>query len=129
MPSLKGSLATSRRVILNWGAGPWSPSGIESPGGVWFVDGFETREAIGSQILLLDSGEVDLDLLKPTGMRRGMDEPEARVATAQSRHGSVASVDRTVVRDPEYATGVVIKAVGSSLSRPGGAMPLWARPA
>ena len=74
-----------------------------------FGDSVETGKVVGGQNLALDDGEVDFDLIEPTGMDRSMDEGEARIAMAQTRDGSVATVCRAVIHDPENAPGVVIR--------------------
>jgi len=80
-----------------------------------FGDSVETGEVVGCQNLALDDGEIDFDLIEPTGMNRGMHEREARIAVAQTRDGSVATVRRTVIHDPEDAPGIVIRRSGHHL--------------
>jgi hypothetical protein len=72
-------------------------------------DGVEIGKIIGCEDLPLDDGEVDFDLVEPTGMDRGMHERQAGVEMAETLNGSGATMRRAVVHDPEDATGVVIR--------------------
>jgi len=74
-----------------------------------FGDGIEMRKIVGREDLALDDGEVDFDLVEPTGMDGGMHERQAGVEMAKTLNGSGATMRRAVVHDPEDATGVVIR--------------------
>lgn len=70
---------------------------------------FEVGEVIGRQDLALNNGKVNLDLIQPTGMNGAVDEHQARIAALESRHGTVATMTRTVVHDPEDASGFIVR--------------------
>ena len=68
----------------------------------------ETGEVVRSQDFSLDDGEVDLDLIEPTGVDWTMDERQAREQMSESVDGSRAPVGTPVVNDPEDTAGVVV---------------------
>ncbi len=80
-----------------------------------FGSGVEAGEIIGGQDLALNDGKVDLDLIEPTGMNGSMDEHQARKAALKSRHGTLTPVTRTVVHDPEDASGFIVRGAGHDL--------------
>jgi hypothetical protein len=55
-------------------------------------EGVEIGEVIGREHLALDNREVDLDLIKPTGVNRGMHEREATIAVSKTLHSFGATV-------------------------------------
>ena len=73
-----------------------------------FGDGIEIGKVIGCQNLPLDNREVDFDLVEPTGMDGGMHERQAGVKITKAFGGSVATMRRAVIHDPEDTTGVAI---------------------
>ena len=60
-------------------------------------------EIIGSEDLALNDGEVDLDLIEPTGMDRGVDEHDRGPRGAQPVGGFFAAVGGTIVGNPKDA--------------------------
>src|SRR5208282_527471 len=56
-----------------------------------FGDGVEIGKIIGCQDLALDNREVDFNLVEPTRMNWGMDEPQAGVEIPETLHGSGAT--------------------------------------
>jgi hypothetical protein len=74
-----------------------------------FGNRFEVGEIIGREDLALNDGKVNLDLIEPTGMNRSVDEHQARIAALESCHGTVATMTRTVVHDPEDAAGFIVR--------------------
>src|SRR5437660_4514592 len=65
------------------------------------TDRTERTEVIRREDLALDDGEIDLNLIEPTGVDGGVDEHELRPPGLQPRAGAVAPMRGTVVRDPE----------------------------
>src|SRR5438128_12414954 len=70
-----------------------------------FLDLGQRREIIGDKDLALDDREVNLDLIQPTGMQWGVHQHHRRPLGAESVGGLLAAVSRTVVHNPEDATG------------------------
>ncbi len=73
-----------------------------------FLDLGQRREIIGDKDLALDDREVNLDLIQPTGMQWGVHQHHRRPLGAESVGGLLAAVSRTVVHNPEDATGRAI---------------------
>jgi hypothetical protein len=63
----------------------------------------EGGEVIGSEDLALNDGEIDLDLIEPAGMDRGVDEHDRGPRGAQAVGGFFAAVGGTVVGNPKDA--------------------------
>lgn len=73
------------------------------------LDILQGREVVWSEGLALDNGEVDFDLIEPTGMDRavyGYDVGKGRLETLD---GSLAAMGGAVVNDPEHAAGVAVR--------------------
>ena len=66
-------------------------------------------EVIGSEDLALHDGEVDLDLIEPTSMDRGVDEHDRGPRGAQPIGGFFAAVRGTVVGNPKDAPSGAIR--------------------
>ena len=66
-------------------------------------DGFQVGKVIGREHLALNDREVDLHLIQPTGMDRGMDQRNTRIDLAQALLGRFAAMRRAVVHNPEQA--------------------------
>jgi hypothetical protein len=58
-------------------------------------------EVIGSEDLTLNDGEIDLDLIEPAGMDRGVNEHDRGPRGAQAVGSFVAAVGGTVVGNPK----------------------------
>jgi len=65
-------------------------------------DGVLGREVGRSERFALENGEVDLDLIQPTGVCRQMHEGEVVELALEAVHGAPASVDRAAIHDPEH---------------------------
>ena len=61
----------------------------------------QRREIVGREDLPLNDGEVDLDLIEPTGVDRSVDEDGIGPFVAQTVGGFLASVSGAVVHDPK----------------------------
>ena len=71
----------------------------------------EAREVVGCQELALDDREIDLDLVEPAGVDRGVDEDKVGPLGAQPRGGALAAMRRAIVDDPEDAPRLTDKVV------------------
>src|SRR5260370_18091890 len=69
----------------------------------------EGGEVIGSEDLALDDGEIDLDLIEPAGMHRGVDQDNRGPRGAQAVGGFLASVGGTVVGNPQDTPRTAIR--------------------
>jgi hypothetical protein len=73
-------------------------------------ENIQVREIIRGKDFSLDDRNVNLDLIKPTRVRGGMNELHdrtARISLAQTVHRSLPAMHRAVVHNPEDATGIV----------------------
>lgn len=68
----------------------------------------ESGEVVWRENLPLDDREVDLDLVKPTGMYWPMHKREAGEPVLEAGDGRRSAVRRSVIDDPEYTACVVI---------------------
>ena len=64
----------------------------------------EAGEFIGCKHLALDNGEIDLDLVEPAGVDRGVNQHHGGPRLAQAVGCFEAAVRRTVVGNPENAS-------------------------
>src|SRR5688572_9169336 len=69
----------------------------------------EGREVVRREKLALDDREVDLDLVKPAGMHRGMHQDEVWPLGLETTDRPLAAMGRAIVDDPEHPAG---RAVG-----------------
>jgi hypothetical protein len=65
----------------------------------------KVREISGREHLALHDREVDLDLVEPTGMNRREDRDHGRPLTLEAFDGSWSAMCRSVVDNPEDASG------------------------
>ena len=72
-------------------------------------------EVVRRENLSLDDGEVDLDLIQPTGMNGSVNENQPGELLLEAGDGSVAAVGAAVIDDPEDAPGVVVRRSGHDL--------------
>ena len=72
-------------------------------------------EVVGRENFSLDDGEVDLDLIQPTGMNRSVNENQPGELLLEAEDGGVAAVGTAVIDDPEDATGFVVGRPGHDL--------------
>lgn len=75
----------------------------------------EAGEVVGSECLALDDGEVDLDLIKPTGVHRAVNEEEIAKSLFESAHARLSAVRRAVVHDRKDAASVAIRGLSHDL--------------
>jgi len=76
---------------------------------------FAAGTVIRGENLALHDGEVNLDLIQPTGMNGRVDGHQFRIAIPQALHGAGSTMGGTVVDDPEDAAGVVVRRAGHDL--------------
>ena len=74
-----------------------------------FGHGGGRRQVIGRQRLALQNGEVQLDLVQPTGMGRQHDRYRIGIPTLQPGRKCVGMVRRTVVDNPKHAMGAAVR--------------------
>lgn len=72
-------------------------------------------EVVGSEDLALKNREVDLDLIKPTGVHWGVDEHQIGPAALKTLYACLTSMRRSVVHDPEHATSRAVRLAGHDL--------------
>ena len=65
----------------------------------------ERGKIVGSEYFSLDDGEVDLNLIDPTGMNRGMDQKGVGPASSDAIDGFLPAMRRAVIHDPEDTLG------------------------
>lgn len=58
-------------------------------------------EVIGRQNLPLDDGEIDFDLIEPTGVNRGMNRNQCGPSFLKTDRGFLTAMTRAIVHDPE----------------------------
>ncbi len=75
----------------------------------------ERREVIGCKDLPLDDGEVDFNLVQPTGMDRRVHGEERGPLEAEAIDRLLTAMARTIVHDPEDATGRTIRLLAHDL--------------
>jgi hypothetical protein len=73
-----------------------------------FGDRIKVGEIVGSQNLPLDDGEIDFNLVKPTGMDGTMHQNEMGVLVLKALDRGHAAMGRAVINDPKHAAGIVI---------------------
>jgi hypothetical protein len=80
-----------------------------------FGDAIEMGKVIACKNLPLDDGELDIDLVEPTGMIRGLHQCQAGVEMVKALDGPAATIRRVIIHDPEDAAGLVIRWSGHHL--------------
>lgn len=75
----------------------------------------EAGEVVGGEDFSLHDGEVDLDLVEPTGVYGTVDERQAREHLLESEDGGRAPVRTPIINDPEDAAGIVVWRAGHDL--------------
>src|SRR5262245_38404347 len=92
-------------VQVGAGEGPLKGSGgllvVVVEGEQTLLEVGEGGEVIGSEDLALEDGEIDLDLIEPAGMERGVDQDNRGPRGAQVVGGFLAAVGGAVVSNPE----------------------------
>ena len=73
-----------------------------------FGEGIEVGKVIGCEDFPLDDGEVDFNLVEPTGVDGTVDQDEARILLLESLYRGWAAMRGAVVDNPEHAPGVVV---------------------
>jgi len=72
-------------------------------------------EIVWREHLALDDGEVDLDLIEPTGMDGSVHENQPGELLLEADDGCVAAMGTAVVDDPKDASGVIVGRSGHDL--------------
>ena len=90
------------------------------------LDISERGEVIGGEGLALHDGEVDLDLVEPTGVDRAVDEDEIWESRLKSLDRGLAAMGGAIVDDPEHAAGVAVGRLAMTWAtrRSKGSMPV-----
>jgi hypothetical protein len=68
----------------------------------------QRREIVGRENLSLNNGEIDFDLIEPTGVDRRVDEDGIGPVVTQSVGSFLASVNGAVVHDPKDPSGGLV---------------------
>ena len=68
----------------------------------------QAREIVWRENLSLDDGEIDLDLIEPTGVDRRVDEDGIGPFVTQTVGGLLASVSGAVVHDPKDSSSGLV---------------------
>ena len=76
----------------------------------------EVRKIVGREELALDNGEIDLYLVEPAGVDRGVNEDDIGPFGAQPSGGTLTAVRGAIVNDPEHAAGRPIRLLAHDLS-------------
>jgi len=76
----------------------------------------EAGEVVGSECLALDDGEVDLNLVEPTGVNRAVNREQVGKGLGQASHAGRAPMRGAVIHDPEHAPCVTIGWLSHDLS-------------
>jgi hypothetical protein len=72
------------------------------------LDFRQAGEIIGGQRLALDDGEVDLNLVEPTGMDWAVNRNEIGKGLGQALHAWLPTMRRAVIHDPEHAACIAV---------------------
>ena len=72
------------------------------------LEGVEVWEVVGGDDLALDHGEVDLGLVEPAGVDRGVDDVQVWPAALEAVDRAFAAVRGAVVDDQEDALGAAV---------------------
>jgi hypothetical protein len=80
-----------------------------------FSDGVERGKVVGREDLSLDDGEVDFNLVEPTGVDGTMDESQVVELVLQSGNATLTSVGRAIIHNPEDAVRAVVGRLGHDL--------------
>ncbi len=72
------------------------------------ADRCQGREVVGREDLPLHDGEVDLDLIEPTGVDGTVNRDDAGIFLHEAFHAGGAAMGGAVVHDPEHAPGLVV---------------------
>jgi len=73
-------------------------------------------EVVGREHLSLNDGEVDFDLVEPTGVNRGVDENSVGPSGAEAINGFLSPVGGAVVHNPEDAMSRLVRLLAHDLS-------------
>src|SRR5437764_11730406 len=83
-----------------------------SEGGLELVEG---SELTGGEEFALNHGEVDFDLIEPTGVDGRVDEDEVGPFGAQTLAGGGSAMGRAVIDDPEDAVCGAVGLLGHDI--------------
>ena len=97
--------------------GEWSGNGLvvvlESQQSL--LDSCQRREVVGGEDLALDDGEIDLDLVEPTGMHGTMNRNQAWKFILESGNAFGAAMRGAIVHDPEHPARLVVRRLSHDL--------------
>src|SRR6266508_6470531 len=79
------------------------------------LDGGQRREVVGRKHLALNDGEVDLDLVEPTGEHWTMNGNQAWKLLLESSDALGAAMRGAIVHDPKDATRLVVRRLAHDL--------------
>jgi len=71
-------------------------------------DLLDAGEIIGGEGFALDDGEVDLDLVEPTGVNRAVDRDQVGKGVGQASHAGRPAMRGAIIHNPEYAAGITV---------------------
>jgi len=77
---------------------------------------FERGEVVRCEHLSLDNGEVDLNLIEPTGMDRAVDGHDFGIGRLKTFDRGSATMGGTVVDDPKHTAGLAVRGLVHDLS-------------
>jgi hypothetical protein len=84
----------------------------------------QRREIVGREDLSLNDGEIDFDLIEPTGVNRSMDEDGVGPLVAKTLDGFLAAMSGAVVHDPKDTVSGLVGLLAQT-RRSTGAIPFW----
>ena len=80
-----------------------------------FLDGGQRGEVVGGKDFALDDGEVDLDLIEPTGMNRTMHDNQSWKLLLESGNAARPAMRGAIVHDPEDPARLVVRRLAHDL--------------
>jgi len=80
-----------------------------------FFQCLERTEVVGCESLTLEDGEIDLDLVQPTGVHRPMDKNQVGITLLQAGNGAWAAMSRPVIDDPKDSPRLRIRRLAHHL--------------
>jgi hypothetical protein len=103
-------LQESLEIAASEGPLKWrcSPLVVRLEGKQALLEFGQGRKVVGGEDLSLNDGEVDLDLVEPTGVDGGVDEYGVGPLGAQPVNGLVATMGGAIVHNPEDATSGLV---------------------
>jgi hypothetical protein len=75
----------------------------------------EVRKVVGGKNLPLHDREVDFDLIKPTGVNRGMNQNQTRILCLQALYRTLSAMSGAVVDNPEDSSRFAVRRASHDL--------------